>query len=120
MRQRATEELEKLGDAAAPALRHRLTQKRSLETRRRIEQILQRGKSNSEAIRTIRAVRVLETIGNAEARRLLEMIATSEPTALPTQAAAAALACPKELEKEAKALEKRAYHLSFPARSHHE
>lgn len=88
VRQKATEELEKLAAEAVPDLRARLAEKPSLEVRQRLEQILERVSfPSTEVARAIRCVRVLETIGSAEARQLLEKLATT----LPAEAARAAL-----------------------------
>lgn len=119
LRQKAAEELVKCGASAVPFLRQRLGEKPSLEVRQRIEQILRQigWILDPEQVRALHAVRVLDEIGNAEARRLLGKIAAGEPTSLPTQAAVAALARVKDLEKQAEELEKKAYRLSFPGGS---
>jgi hypothetical protein len=93
-RDTATTELEKIGTLAAPALRQALTEKPSLEMRRRIDALLQaidaRPFSPAE-LRIIRAVQVLETIGTPAARRFLESLAHGAAKALLTREARAAL-----------------------------
>lgn len=101
VRQKATDELEKLGHDAVPAsafiprlllsLRERLTEDPPLEVRCRVEQILERLASRDELVRSLRAVRVLDAIGTAEARQVLEMLANGERSASATQAAREAL-----------------------------
>jgi WD40 repeat protein len=85
----AARELEKFGDLAAPALRRALEDKPSLEVRRRIESVLAAGRfvRQHEALRRLRAVRVLEQIGTAEALRLLRKLAEGNPSARETAAA---------------------------------
>jgi RNA polymerase sigma factor (sigma-70 family) len=93
-RQKATEELEKLGEDALPVLRQRLTQKPSLEVSLRVELLVKKlscPTAKPELVRALRCVRVLEAIGTPEARRLLETMARGEPSALPTLGAKAAL-----------------------------
>jgi hypothetical protein len=91
-REKATEELEKLGAAAGPALRQALDNAPSAEMRLRLERLL--GKlgapaADPERLRTLRAVEALELIGTPEARRLLRQLAAGAPEALLTQEAAA-------------------------------
>jgi RNA polymerase sigma factor (sigma-70 family) len=93
-RQKATEELEKLGEDALPVLRQRLTQKPSLEVSSRVEQLVKKlscPTAKPELVRALRCVRVLEAIGTPEARKILEALARGEPSALPTLGAKAAL-----------------------------
>jgi WD40 repeat protein len=91
-RQRAAEELEKLGEVAAPALRAALGDRPTPEARRHIERLLA-GLSawTAQRLRVSRAVAVLEQAGTPEARRLLEDLAGGAPDALPTREAKAAL-----------------------------
>jgi RNA polymerase sigma factor (sigma-70 family) len=84
VRRQGTAELEKLGDAAEPALRQTLTTSLTLEMRQRIEQLLEKITQSilapaPERLRTIRALEVLEHIGTAEARRLLETLSRGTP-----------------------------------------
>jgi hypothetical protein len=91
-REKAQRELEGIGEDAAPALRKALAGGPSAEARRRIELVLQRPRPLSpETLQAIRAVEVLETIGTADARQLLETIARGEPEAGLTRAARASL-----------------------------
>jgi hypothetical protein len=77
VRQRATTELKKLGDLAAPALRRALQRKPSLEMRERVEQLLGRLESTTSPVRLreLRSVQALEYAGTPEARRLLRRFA---------------------------------------------
>jgi HEAT repeat protein len=93
VRRKATRELEKLGDAAVPALREKLKDKPGLEMRQRLDELLQNldGPVPSPAqLRILRAVQVLELIGSADACKLLEKLAQGIPEARLTQEAKAA------------------------------
>lgn len=72
-REKAEEELERLGILAEDRLRQELKTNLSLEVRRRIETILRRrqpnGKLSDEDRRALRALAVLEILGNREARK---------------------------------------------------
>src|SRR5262249_27696236 len=75
VREKATEELEKLGESVEPLRTHALTLKPTLEMRKRLEKLLDRmnGPVTSAArLRVLRAVEVLEHVGNQEAQQLLE------------------------------------------------
>jgi WD40 repeat protein len=92
----AARELLKLGDAAEAALRALAAKPPSLEARRRAELVLkaldQRFRQfPSPAVRTARALQVLESIGSEEARQLLEALAKGDPRAGQTQLARDAL-----------------------------
>jgi RNA polymerase sigma factor (sigma-70 family) len=81
-RQRAARELENLGELAKPALRKVLDGQPSAEVRRQVQRLL--GKLDgpvraAEVLRGLRAIEVLEQIGTAEARRLLERLARAAP-----------------------------------------
>jgi RNA polymerase sigma factor (sigma-70 family) len=94
VRERAARELEKLGERVEPALRKALAGKPSLEARRRLEGLLNRLKGASppaETVRQIRAVEVLESIGDLEARRVLKKLAAGPPQWRLTQEARAAM-----------------------------
>jgi RNA polymerase sigma factor (sigma-70 family) len=94
VRQRATQELEKLDAAAVPALRQKLNEKPALEVRQRLERLLEKldGPVPSAAqMRIIRAVQVLEHIGDQDAHKLLDKLAQGQPEARLTQDAKAAL-----------------------------
>jgi len=78
-RERAGQELEKLGDVAAPAVQRALQEKVPLEMRRRLELLLQKLEGASlppDTLRQVRAVEVLQGIGTNAARELLELVAT--------------------------------------------
>jgi hypothetical protein len=94
VRQKATEELHKLGELAIPALQKLLAGQPSLETRRRAESLLEKligGVLTPEQVRMVRAVEVLEKVGTPEARQVLETLAGGAPGALPTRQAQAVL-----------------------------
>jgi RNA polymerase sigma factor (sigma-70 family) len=94
VREQATKELEALVEHAAPLLRKALASKPSLEMRRRLVALLDRldgARPSAETVRQIRAVEVLELIGNAEARRLLEKLAAESPERRLTHEAKAAM-----------------------------
>jgi hypothetical protein len=94
VRQRAAAELEQHGDLAATALRQVLQREPSLELRQRVERLLQKLSGpgrNSEGMQGLRAVELLEIIGDAEARQVLEALAKGAPEAGLTREANAAL-----------------------------
>ncbi|HEY7315458.1 MAG TPA: sigma-70 family RNA polymerase sigma factor [Gemmataceae bacterium] len=72
-REEATRELKKLGDSAEPALREALKRNFPLETRRRLQALLD-GLDTGERLRTLRAIEVLERIGDKPARDLLRRL----------------------------------------------
>jgi RNA polymerase sigma factor (sigma-70 family) len=77
-REQATRELEKLGEVALPALRKALAGDPPLEVKRRLEVLLEKMEGASlpsETLRPVRAVEVLEYIGTAEARAIVERLA---------------------------------------------
>jgi WD40 repeat protein len=94
VREQATRELEAMAEHAVPALRQALAGKPSLEVRRRLEALLDRLEGaipSAETARQIRAVEVLESIGNPDARRLLDRLAAGPAeTRLTHEAQAAA------------------------------
>ncbi len=74
-REKASRGLAELGDLAGPAVRQALAGKPSPETRRRLEQLargLDKPVEDAEEARALRGVEVLEHIGSADARKLLE------------------------------------------------
>jgi RNA polymerase sigma factor (sigma-70 family) len=78
VRDRATTELEKLGEVAHVALKRAITLVKSLESRRRIEALLAKladFPSRPDDRRALRAVEVLEYVGSAEARQVLTDLA---------------------------------------------
>jgi WD40 repeat protein len=91
-RQRATRELETLGEVAAAELRQLLEGKPTLEVRRRVEALLARLEHvpAGENLRTLRAIEALEHIGTAEARDALRGLAEGGPGARRTLEAQAA------------------------------
>jgi len=93
LREKAYGDLSKLADLAEPALRRAATGNLSLETRRRIEQLLtdlHRPVTASPLLQALRAVAVLEYIGTSEARHLLLSLANGTPEARVTKEALAA------------------------------
>jgi hypothetical protein len=99
VRDKATKELAKIGEGAAPALRAALKDKPSLETRKRLEELIQRIERKTLSayeLRILRAIDVLERQGTAAARELLKALAAGASEALTTTAARAAL---KRLER---------------------
>jgi WD40 repeat protein len=75
VREKATRELQQLGELAEPALRKAMEGKPDLETRRRAEKLLERlaGVVDSpDKLRSIRAVEALEFIASADAKALLK------------------------------------------------
>lgn len=94
VRKKATAELEKLAELAAPALHKRLGEQPPLEVTQRIEQLLQKINglvTQPERLQELRAVEVLEQIGTAEAQQVLSGLAKGAPAARQTQEAKAAL-----------------------------
>jgi WD40 repeat protein len=91
VRNRAMKALEQMGQAAEPALREALSKAATLERRRRLELLLARLESARVLhLQQIRAVAVLEQIGSADARALLDTLAAGDPQAPLTVAARAA------------------------------
>jgi len=93
VRQKATEGLEKVGEQAEAALRQRLTDKPSLDVRQRIEKLLinLEPQHSPKLLRGLRAVEILEYIGNSEAKKVLETLATGAKGATLTNEAKASL-----------------------------
>jgi WD40 repeat protein len=95
IRQKASEELEKLGELAEPALQKVLDGKPSLETRQRVERILETRRfpqpPSADVLRTLRVLRILAEIGTPEARKVLQTLAEGAPGAAQTREAQAAL-----------------------------
>jgi RNA polymerase sigma factor (sigma-70 family) len=96
IRQKATEELEKAGEQALPAYRKALEGKPSLESRRRLEDLLakaQRSREDlsGERLRLLRAIEALELAGTPEAREVLQTLAAGAEGARLTEEAKAAL-----------------------------
>jgi dipeptidyl aminopeptidase/acylaminoacyl peptidase len=94
VREQATRALADLGESALPALRKVLAGRPSAETRQRVEPLLaelEQPANSPECLRVLRAVEVLEHIGTAEARRVLDQLATGLVEARVTQEAKASL-----------------------------
>jgi hypothetical protein len=93
-RRKATEDLEKLADAAKPALQQLLARKPSLEVRQRAERLLAKLRAapiSGERLRVLRAIEVLEYIGTPAVRPILESLARGAPEDRLTQEAKASL-----------------------------
>jgi WD40 repeat protein len=96
IRERASGKLEQVVDAAESELRAVVENTRSAEVRRQARLLLQNTASwqypmSGEALRTVRAIEVLERIATPEARKLLRDLAKGAPGARQTREAAAAL-----------------------------
>lgn len=89
LRESAAQELERFGASAEQAVRKVIKGDVTLEVRRRLEQYLQR--RDSEVLRTLRAIEVLELIATPQARQVLETLAKEAANPRTTQAATAAL-----------------------------
>jgi RNA polymerase sigma factor (sigma-70 family) len=95
-RRKAVAELEKLAGLALPAYRNALAGKPSIETRRRLEELLEKAGPlwwdvSGEQLRTLRAMEVLELAGTPEAREVLGTLAGGSGGARLTKQAKAAL-----------------------------
>ncbi len=88
-RQKATAELEKLGDAAEAALRKALASPLAPEVQLRVRSLLERIATDKDGtrLRQTRALEVLERAGTPEARRLLRELAAGAPGARLTEEA---------------------------------
>lgn len=98
VREAAEKKLASFGEQAEPALRQALESKPSLEMRRRLEALhadaerASRGLVRStELLRTLRAIRVLEQIGDRKAQQVLQTLAGGDPAARATRQAKDAL-----------------------------
>jgi RNA polymerase sigma factor (sigma-70 family) len=98
IRQQATREIEKLGEAAWPAVENALARAdASPESRRRLEQLQGRLEvPTGELLRGLRAIEILERIATQEARQVLHKLADGAPEARLTREAKATL---ERLEK---------------------
>jgi RNA polymerase sigma factor (sigma-70 family) len=92
-REAATKALAALGDPVVPALVKAQKEASSPETRRRIADLLPTSEiiRSPELLRQVRAVEILEHIGTAEARRVLQTLADGLPEARLTREARASL-----------------------------
>ena len=76
VRDRAARDLEKLGEAAVPALREAVAGNPSVEMRQRIEALARRADSlSADRLRSLRSVEALEYSGTSDARAILEKLA---------------------------------------------
>jgi hypothetical protein len=94
VRRQATQELAALGDLAASALRRALADRPALETRRRLEDLLEKLEgpvTTAEVLRPLRTVEVLEQIGTPAAQAVLTRLAQGGPGARRTEQAKASL-----------------------------
>ena len=93
-RERGTKEIEKLGEAARPAIEVALGRPdASPELRRRLERLQSLlAVPTGEFLRELRALEVLERLGTPEARKHLEKLASGAAEACLTREAKAALA----------------------------
>lgn len=95
VRESATLELRKMGETTRSALRRALRDKPSLEVRRRVERLLHgldEAPLSADGLRELRAVAVLEYLGNDAARQLLDTLAAGASEARLTCEAEAARA----------------------------
>jgi RNA polymerase sigma factor (sigma-70 family) len=96
VREKATQELESVCEAAVDACLKALAANPSAESRRRLEGLLskqkqEKGRPGPERLREIRAIEILERARTAETRQYLETLAQGAPVARLTREAKAAL-----------------------------
>jgi hypothetical protein len=94
VREKASDELAKIGSVAGPALHRALKAEPSAEARRRIEALLAKLKDDrttETGRRALRALEILEHIGTDQAREVLKSLAGGTPEAWLTQESQAAL-----------------------------
>jgi len=93
VRQAAAKELEKAGEQVRSFIQDAFKGNVTLETRRRLEQILQNlsDTPGPETVRTIRAIMALERIGSPDAQAALQSLARGAPRARETDEAKASL-----------------------------
>jgi hypothetical protein len=92
IREKATEDLDKLGAAAQPILRQALKGDLSEEARARLQKVVDHlGAVSSMRWGELRAIEVLERIGTPEARDVLQILAKGAAGGLLTQEAQASL-----------------------------
>jgi WD40 repeat protein len=81
----AARQLERLGDLARGPIRKALAAGPPLETRRRLEGLLGKmTRATPSQLRSLRAIEILEGVGNAEAMKTLERLAQGNPDSLVT------------------------------------
>jgi hypothetical protein len=93
-RNRAAAALEAFGDPVVPLLRQQLAEAKSLEVKRRIEQLVAKldpDEPGTEILRGHRAVALLESLATPAAGQLLQALASGAPDARLTREAQAAL-----------------------------
>jgi HEAT repeat protein len=101
VRQKAHNELSKVGELAEGALRKSLAGKKSLEFARRVQKLLNDLEPDSpRRLRLVRTIQVLEFHHTAQARKLLEKLAEGIPEAWQTQEARLTLERMKKSRKE--------------------
>ena len=92
VREKASEELAKLGELTLPALQKTLAATLSAEVRLRVEALLEKLSTfTPERLRLMRAIMVLEQIGSPEAKQLLETVSKDAEGTLLREDAKAAL-----------------------------
>jgi WD domain, G-beta repeat len=92
-REQATKELAELGSLAEPALRGALTGNPSAELRSRAEELLKNITGPPRVwLQQVRALEVLELVGNPEAQKVLQSLASRGPETSLAQEARASLA----------------------------
>jgi hypothetical protein len=93
VREKAAEGLEKYGEQVVPALRKALTGRPSLESRKRIENLIEQFTQQTPPplLRALRGVEVLEHVATPEARQVLQTVAGGAPPARLTREAQASL-----------------------------
>jgi hypothetical protein len=95
VRERATRELDQLGESAVAGMRARLAKPQPLETHRRLVRFLNKrdpGVLTPAHLREIRALEILEQLDTWESRAALTELAKGAPNARLTRASAASLA----------------------------
>jgi WD40 repeat protein len=95
VRQKAFDDLDRLGGVAEEPLRKALATELPLEVRRRVEQLLEKlreGPVQGDQLQASRALEILEQLGNTDARGVLEKLAKGEPGAPLTRETRQALA----------------------------
>jgi hypothetical protein len=93
-REKATQELERVGVLAGPALKNALENRPAPETQRRTERLLDKIRApvmSAELIRSVRSVEVLERIGKPQAQDVLKALTIGDPEARLTQEAKASV-----------------------------
>src|SRR5262249_7962599 len=94
VREKASADLRALDRHAEAVMRKALETTESAEVKKRLEKLLERFEQNSllrEEVLAVRAVEVLERIGNAEAKEVLRGLAKGDESARLTEVARAAL-----------------------------